>query len=49
MDRQEAERIVTGLCAKALKHDSATEAMKLSQAAVNCANAYCSLASFMRG
>lgn len=49
MKNSEAEHIITGLCNKALAEPRATEAMKLSQAALNVANAYCSLATYIQG
>lgn len=48
MDKTEMTEVVNGLCKKALGHRDATEAMKFSQAALNAANAYCSLAVLIR-
>lgn len=46
---KEAKAVVDGLTMKALNHRDATEAMKFTQAALNAANAYCSLASLRKG
>jgi len=49
MDYKEAETVVCNLNTKAERSHDATEALKFSQAALNAANAYCSLRVYQRG